>query len=193
MRSLRPALWLYALPAIALALLPATHAALLYDRAAIAQGQLWRLWTGHWVHFSWSHLGWNLLVLLVAGSWLEKLRPRLLRRYTLLAPPLISGALLFFAPAMARYGGLSGLATGVVTLLACARILNGQRWEGACWLTLLAAKLAYDFRHQTPLLVQFDSVVSSHHSHILGAFSALAFFAAALLLAKDADQSQPAR
>jgi rhomboid family GlyGly-CTERM serine protease len=26
------------------------------DRQSVAQGQFWRLWTGHFVHLSWSHL-----------------------------------------------------------------------------------------------------------------------------------------
>jgi len=67
MKSSRPVLLLAVLPAILLWLVPTTHSALLYDRTAILRGEWWRLWTGHWVHFSFSHLAWNLAVLLGAG------------------------------------------------------------------------------------------------------------------------------
>src|SRR4051812_25687175 len=42
--------------AFAIHLAPGFKAWLIYDRAAILHGELWRLWTGHLVHFSNSHL-----------------------------------------------------------------------------------------------------------------------------------------
>ena len=80
MRSLRIALLLFGLPASLLWLVPGTTAPLLYERAALLDGAWWRLWTGHWVHFSMSHLAWNVAVLLGAGAWLERLQPGLLFR-----------------------------------------------------------------------------------------------------------------
>jgi rhomboid family GlyGly-CTERM serine protease len=181
MKPLRPALTLFALPAVLIALLPATHGALLYDRDAILRGEVWRLWTGHWVHFSASHLCWNLGVLLVAGTGLELARPGLLRRYTLLAAPLISAAFLVVAPAMQAYGGLSGLATGVVTLLAPVKISDGPR-DRAWWfaiLGLVAAKILIDARHESPLFSEFASpdIRTSAWAHALGAGVALLLIA----------------
>ncbi len=180
MKSFRPVLLLAVLPAILLWLTPVTHEALLYDRMAILRGEWWRLWTGHWVHFSVSHLTWNLLVLLGAGVWLEHLRPGRLLRYTLAGAPLISLGLLVGEPAMHTYGGLSGLATGVVTLLALTQLTAAGAarawWTGA--LGLIAAKCAFDASHAQALFAQFDSpaIRPSALAHAAGAVTALAFF-----------------
>ena len=180
MKAFGPVLLLYVCPALLLWCAPGIHDAFLYDRAAILHGAGWRLWTGHWVHFSPSHLFWNLAVLLGAGVWLERLLPGWLLRYTLIAAPLISLALLLGEPAMHFYGGLSGLATGVVVGLALGQIrLRGD--DRAGWSVLLAlvgAKMVLDILHANPLFSRFDALAvrSSGLSHMVGAAVALAFF-----------------
>lgn len=183
MKALRVPLFLFALPAVLLRFAPGSASGLLYDRTAILNGEWWRLWTGHWVHFSPSHLGWNLVVLLGAGTWLESLRPGALLRYTLAAAPLISGALLVAEPAMQTYGGLSALAVGGVAVLACVQCDRPQAdripWCGL--LLLLGAKIAYDATHVLPLFSRFagESVRASAWAHAAGAASALIFYSAA--------------
>ena len=178
MKSLRPVLWLFVLPAALIALFPVTPGVLLYDRPAILHGEWWRLWTGHWVHFSASHLFWNLLVLVVASWWLEKIRPGLLLRFTLVAAPLISLGLILFAPAMDRYGGLSGLGTAVVSLLALTQVRT-QRSRAAWWLGVLAlvvGKIAFDAMHSRSLFGDFPSpaIHVSALAHAVGLAVALA-------------------
>lgn len=180
MKSFRPVLLLAVVPALLPWLIPATHGALLYDRTAILRGEWWRLWTGHWVHFSFSHLAWNLAVLLGAAAWLEHLRPGWLLHYTLVGAPLISLVLLVGEPAMQIYGGLSGLATGVVVLLALTQVGRPGSarswWTGA--LVLIAVKTAFDASHAHALFAQFDSraIRPSALAHVAGAGTALAFF-----------------
>jgi rhomboid family GlyGly-CTERM serine protease len=177
MKSFRPVLLLVVGPAVLLQLAPATHGALLYDRTALLHGEWWRLWTGHWVHFSVSHLAWNLAVLLAAGAWLEHLQPGRLLRYLLVAAPVLSGIFLIGEPAMQVYGGLSGLATGVVVLLALGQFVRDGRnraWWGAA-LALLALKLGFDATHATPLFSRFGTtaVRSSALAHAGGAVTAV--------------------
>jgi len=43
----------------------------IYDRQHVLGGQLWRLFTAPFVHFSASHLIWNLLVFAGAGCAIE--------------------------------------------------------------------------------------------------------------------------
>lgn len=177
MKPLRAALLLYGLPALAAAAAPSLF---IYDRVAILAGQWWRIGTGHWVHFSASHLGWNLLVLLAAGTWLERLRPRALLRYTLVATPLIGLGLLVLAPAMTTYGGLSGLAVGAVVLLALT-LLDAAPAGRAWWLVtlaLVAGKIAWEACAGVALFSRFGpgEVVPSLAAHVLGAITALAFF-----------------
>lgn len=180
MKCLQPPLLLFSLPAVLVALCPAAHDALLYDRAAIAHAELWRLWTGHWVHFSRSHLLWNLLVLLPVGAWLEKLQPGRLLRYVLVAAPLSSLGFLGLAPGMQTYGGLSGLATGAVTLLALAQLAR-NRGDRVYWLAVLllvAAKIILETGRSRALFSDFSSPAMhvSALAHAAGAGLALAFF-----------------
>lgn len=179
MKSFRAPLLLFGLPTVLLWLVLGTSAPLLYERAAILDGAWWRLWTGHWVHFSPSHLAWNLLVLLVSGAWLEKLHPGWLLRYTLVAALFISLTLLLGEPAMHAYGGLSSLATGVVVLLALAQL--GRRGPGRSWwlgvLVLVALKIASDATQATALFAGFNpqNVRPSALAHLGGAVTAAAY------------------
>lgn len=87
-----------------------TAAALRYDRDGVADGQLWRLVTGHLVHLNWGHL-----VLNVAGLgmvWLLFATEYPLWRWALVALAGLAAMDLGFwlsEPALAWYVGLSGL------------------------------------------------------------------------------------
>lgn len=178
MKALRLPILLFAVPAALVALLPGAPALLVLDRAALASGEWWRLWTGHWVHFSSSHLGWNLAVLLAAGSLLERTRPDRLLRFTLLAAPLISAAVLIGEPQLAAYGGLSGLATGTVTLLALTELERSSRdpiwWIG--FLLLVAVKSGFDaVSHRSMFSHLATGIQVSSTAHLAGLCAAVAF------------------
>jgi rhomboid family GlyGly-CTERM serine protease len=132
---------------------------LLYTRADILAGQVWRMWTGHLVHFNPSHLLWDLAVFLPAGVWLERTTPALARWFYVLTPLAISALLLSAEPTLSFYAGLSGLATGVLVLLALVQLCRdtaGSRWFWPGVLLLVAAKVVVELRAQTPLVVRFD-------------------------------------
>ena len=121
--------------------------ALQFDRDAIAAGELWRLWTAHALHFSGSHLGWSLAVLVPAGAWVEWAAARRARLFFVIAPAVIGVALLVFDPYLARYAGLSGLAAGSVALLAftlLGRTMGSDRWFWWAVVGLLVAKIAIE-------------------------------------------------
>lgn len=146
-------------------------AVFIFDRSLISNGQVWRIWTGHIVHFTPGHLGWDLAVFLPAGCWLERLKPGCARWFYLLGPILISAFLFIFDPTLERYAGLSGLATGVLVLLA---VLQLQRPNESPWLwwgvlLLVAAKLIIEFRHDAPLIVSdFVNVRNVPLAHLSG-------------------------
>lgn len=180
MKSLRIPLLLFVLPAGLAWSIPASPGLLLYERTAMLQGEWWRLWTGHWVHFSASHLAWNLAVLLGAGAWLARRHQGLLFTCALLGAPLIGLALLLGEPAMQTYGGLSGLATGVVALLALTEL--GRRGQDRPWgwglLILVAAKIAFDATQTSALFAGLgtQAVRPSVLAHAAGAAAALALY-----------------
>jgi rhomboid family GlyGly-CTERM serine protease len=197
MKSLRTSLFLFGLPAVLFAFMPARHGLLLLDRTAVFAGQIWRLWSGHWVHFSASHLVWNLAVLLAAGAWIERVRPGLLLRHILLAAPFISVVVLACEPALQAYGGLSGLATGVVVLLALhqLRTPGSLRWLWAAVLALVAVKTLHDTTHAAPWLTDYGraGVRSSRTAHAAGASAALLHYLGGRLLTAVCSRSPSTR
>jgi len=128
---------------------PGSFNTLVYDRAQILRGQWWRLVTGHWVHFTGSHLFWNLAVLLPAGVWLERRNPCALRWTIIISPLAISLVLLVFEPSLSIYAGISGVASGILVALT----VNGLRTQPTArlwWLAVLvlfAAKVAFETRN----------------------------------------------
>jgi len=98
------------------------HSLVEYERSAIAEGQLWRLWSGQFCHWSPLHLAGNLAALIgvvvVAGRgarrWLALLP---------LAAPLLSLFLFVAAAHLERYRGLSGL---VALLIVGAAVEGGS-------------------------------------------------------------------
>ncbi len=109
-----------------------------YDREAIVSGQLWRLWTGQFSHWSSLHLIGNLaaaaLVIVIGG--------RAMRDWLSLVPavaPLLSMFIWFAAPAIAHYRGMSGLVAFLVTGAAVEGGVAG-RLLGVAYV----AKLGFD-------------------------------------------------
>lgn len=118
--------WLY-LGAAAIALViqlnPEWREALLYNRAGIANGEYWRIWTGHWVHFGWEHFIPDTGLFLILG-WLLQTHHAWFSRLSLVLMTLwVSAAIYWFEPSMARYGGLSAIDLGMLLYLA------GQGWQ----------------------------------------------------------------
>lgn len=146
-----------ALIALVLHFLPGPREAAFYLRAEIFSGEVWRLWTGHLVHFTNSHLGWNLAIFVPAGIWLERLDPRRARWFLALSPLGISLLLLALDRDLLRYAGLSGVATGVLVLLAGLQLLRRDPREPAWFwfgvLGIVAAKLVAEQISQSPLFV----------------------------------------
>lgn len=108
---------------------PAWRESLLYDRAAIAEGGWWRLWTGHLVHFGWPHFVADAGLFVILG-WLLAERYAWFSHVALVIMPLFISALLYwFDPTMQRYGGLSAVNLGLLLYLA----LQGWRRDWADW------------------------------------------------------------
>lgn len=140
--------WCYiaaAFLALAVQLRPEWRGALLYERAALADGEWWRVWTGHVVHFGWPHLAADAGLLLLVGWTLGREFPRASWLGLLLLPPFISAALYWFDPEMQRYAGLSAVNLGLLLLLAARGWQSGRRdWFAPAIVVLYVAELAYE-------------------------------------------------
>lgn len=168
----------YTLVAVGVYLVPAWQEPAFFLREPLFAGEYWRLWTGHAVHFSGSHLLWNLAVFVPSGVWLERLDPPGGRAFLAWAPPAIAGLLLAFDPTLLRYGGLSGLATGTLVLLAAIQLTRRDPREPVWfWLAvigLVVAKLVTELLSGAPLLVSdWGDVRTVPLAHLGGAACAL--------------------
>lgn len=131
-----PASTAAALACLAIALLPAAvRDQLAYQPQAIASGQLWRLWTAHFVHFSTMHAVSDAIVLYAVGALAEPLVGSLtLALVFALTPPLMSLLLPLAAPLLADYRGASGLAVMLAVVAASALWPAAGRWRVAIML-----------------------------------------------------------
>jgi rhomboid family GlyGly-CTERM serine protease len=131
MRSLRSYLpdrlpWLFlllGLAALVIQFVPEWRAALIYDRAALQQGQYWRIWTGHWVHFGWAHFVADAGLFVIMGGLLAARHAWFGRLALGLMPLFISAVIYWCDPSMARYGGLSAINLGLLLYFAA------QGWQ----------------------------------------------------------------
>jgi rhomboid family GlyGly-CTERM serine protease len=146
---------------------------LAWDRGAILHGELWRLWSGHLVHYSISHAAADTLVLLAMGLYAEPLVGS--RRFGLLlagAATLLSLALLVLAPALNEYRGASGLAvlTAVLGGVLAWHRHPGSRPMLGCAALALAAKTLWEACAHTAAFAELPAGVTVvWQAHLLGA------------------------
>ncbi len=151
-------------------------AALVGERSALAGGEWWRLWTGHLVHFSAAHLGWSGLVWVMAGAWMEREDRRGWWWAVAAGAPVVTLAALAGDGAMARYGGLSGLACIPVAWAACSLWRSGEatpRVAGVAVFALLAGKVGVEWMGGGAMLARFGAeageVRPALWAHVAGA------------------------
>ncbi len=161
---------------------PSWREALLYDRAALAAGQLWRAWTGHLVHFGWPHFIVDAGLLLILGWLIEAKHPRFSRLSLALMPPFISAVIWLFDPAMPRYGGLSAVNLGLLLYFA----LQGWRRDWTDWfwpavLVIYAGEIVFEILQggRGGGTIRFDdpTVRVATSAHLASAAYALGAFA----------------
>jgi rhomboid family GlyGly-CTERM serine protease len=159
---------------------PQFSPSLVFERREIAQGEYWRLVTGHWVHFSVQHLVYNLLALGIAGWLIEWHGFPHFGLLCALSALVIGLSLFVFEPRIQCYGGLSGIATAAIIYLALHSATQGawQRIVLGVVLLLLGIKLGWEWFADQPLLVRNEdpSVVVSPLAHLSGALTALMVF-----------------
>lgn len=99
------------------ALPQAWQLALRYERSAVLQGELWRLWTGHLIHLGWTHWALNAAGLAVYAL-LADVPPtaRQLARQVAVLAPGISVLFMLLRPELGHYVGLSGVLYGLFLL-----------------------------------------------------------------------------
>ncbi len=133
---------------------------LVYERRSILSGELWRLFPGHIVHFSASHLMYNVLVLGLAGWIIESRRYPHYFLVCVLSALSASLAILAFKPDMNVYGGLSGIASGAIVYFSLWMIREAGpgRWLGCGTLLLTAGKVIFESLGDKPLFADIGAI-----------------------------------
>ncbi len=130
--------------ALVLSSVPGLRPLLRYQRDALAQGEWWRLLTGHLVHLGPAHLAWDLAALVLIwrlfGDRLDNGRWLLV---TLTAMVGIDAGLWWLDPRLRWYLGLSGLLHGWFAAGGLAEWPRDRRYALVV-LGLLAAKLGWE-------------------------------------------------
>jgi rhomboid family GlyGly-CTERM serine protease len=115
-----------------------------YDRAGLAEGELWRLITGHFAHLGWTHLWLNvaglIVVWLLVGSGYSLLNWAVVIALSLVAIDL---CFWFLDPGLDWYVGMSGLlhALLVAGIASRFRVAKG---ESLALAAVIAAKIAWE-------------------------------------------------
>lgn len=163
------------LPAVPAGALAGWSEALVYDRFAVAHGEVWRLLTGHWVHYSAGHLLADAAALLLGAGLVNGRQTRAWLLTLALAAGLIPVALWVASPDLARYGGLSGLALATWTFAAVG-LARSSRGLSATVFTLVTAKvLAESLTGQFALAdLPGAEVVPATGAHCVGALVGIA-------------------
>jgi rhomboid family GlyGly-CTERM serine protease len=161
-------LFLLALPAF----LPGAARWLELDRSAVARGEVWRLVTGHWTHWTLDHLLWDVLTFLLLAilceTWISR---RALLATVAGSALLISAGVWVALPGLSCYRGLSGIDSALFVLLAVAllRRESGARAGLAGVAVLLfLAKAAWEVSTGSTLFADSAGFVPVPLAHLLG-------------------------
>ena len=157
--------------AVAISLVPGASALFIFDRAAIAGGEWWRVVTGSWVHFSSSHLAFDALATLIAGVLLEREAAPSVVALWITSALAVGFVVLLGVPGIERYAGLSGIAYALVSYLALRGVAAGGTWSRLCLTTLVivAAKLLFELLTARSVFVPAaEGVVTVPAAHAAG-------------------------
>lgn len=150
-----------------------------YERAALADFELWRLISAHLVHLSFGHTVLNVtalaLIAILFESALDSLDWIVAASISAVA---IDVGLYAFSPAVAWYVGLSGALHGIMVTGALALVVARSRL-GAILLALVVAKVAWEhFAGPVPFseLASGGNVVTD--AHLYGAVGGAVAYAA---------------
>jgi len=137
--------------------------ALSFDRAALVEGQWWRLLTAHFVHLDTEHAVLNGLgVVLMWALFARDYSPRAWAAIYFGSALAVSAGLWFANPELKWYVGASGALHGVMTAGTIAH-LRRRDLDGWILAIFIVAKLAYEqFAGALPFAGSANTIVDAH-------------------------------
>jgi rhomboid family GlyGly-CTERM serine protease len=149
-----------------------------FDRNAILSGEIWRIFTGHFAHLSWTHLLLNLLGLVLIWGLFDRHLPTKRWLHTIIFNAFgISLLLLIVDSQLLWYVGLSGVLHGMF-MVGCMYDLRSGRWDSKLLLLAFIGKILWEQIQQvisdTPSMVnELIGGVVAIDAHLFGAIMGL--------------------
>ncbi|MBN2372855.1 rhombosortase [bacterium] len=152
----------------------------IFDRAELMRGEIWRLFTSHFVHFSKDHLVYNLLAFGTFGWIVERRNHLHFGLMYMLMAPIISSSLFILKPGMGYYGGLSGMACGFIFYCALLGAGGSGPWRTISKLIIIfiPAKIILEVYYSASILPYWGGqvFVTMPVSHAAGIAVAFLFY-----------------
>lgn len=162
---------------------PISSEYLMFDRQLINSGEIWRLFSAHFVHLSQTHMLGNLLAVCllayIAGSSLNNISGILLLLWCILGVGL---GLYFFADHLQRYVGLSGVLHGLLLVAPFVSKFYSRK-VALCFLLAIVLKIIWEqsrFYDDMALIETIGGRVETR-AHLLGLLAGLMYLALWLL------------
>ena len=151
-----------------------------YEREFIKEGEFWRIFSAHFVHFSFVHYILSNMAFLIVGVAVEQKKDSNFGWLLFFMAWSIGLGLLCFEPNMLYYGGLSGMVHGLLYYRALLGLKEHQPYRSMSQmvLLLLPLKVCFEFYEQSSLLSSFSKQTFQvvPLSHLLGMVTAVLFF-----------------
>ena len=143
----------------------------LYQREALEQGEIWRLFSGHFVHLNNKHLILNLIAWFII-FFLGVNHLSVMRWMTLLIilTLSISAGLYYFVPTVIFYGGLSGVLHGYFAYILVEWIKQKQKVAWLILFLLLIKILFENFSDKGSSTAEYLNIQVVTEVHLIGAF-----------------------
>lgn len=152
------------------------------DRGAMARGEVWRIVTCHWTHWTASHLVWDLAAFVLLGALCETWGPQGRRALfsAVAASALLIPLVLWVAlPDIETYRGLSGIDSALFVLAAIlvlrrelestGTLRSGPALAAGVALAAFLAKTGYELVNGTVIFADSeDGFISVPLAHLVG-------------------------
>ncbi|MCD4781743.1 MAG: rhombosortase [Candidatus Omnitrophica bacterium] len=152
------------------------NALFIYNRSAIAQNEVWRLLTGHLVHYNFDHLFWNVLAFGIIGTTVELKSLKRFYRALLISFTGVGLWLWLGAYTLPEYSGLSGALNGLFVGAIWMEWKDTKQNYLILILLGAIAKIIFELlTHQTIFMQPSEQCSSVPISHLAGLMSGFVF------------------
>jgi rhomboid family GlyGly-CTERM serine protease len=155
-----------------------------FERQRIAQGELWRLLSGHFIHLNWSHFSLNMAGLLMVWLFFRRYQSQFHWGVAIVLIAQLCSIGLYVDGQLASYVGFSGVLHGLFIIGA---LYERRRYPLSGWvlLGLLLGKLAWE---QSQGALPGSEALSGGrvavNAHLYGALAGLLYYLLAGVLIK---------